>query len=55
MARASRVEVEHSAPALIVTDGEVVTTDARRLVAEALPHALEVIVEPPHTKKDRTL
>jgi YegS/Rv2252/BmrU family lipid kinase len=54
MACASRVEVEYSAPALIVTDGEVVATDARRVVAEVMPRALELIVEPSHTRKDHT-
>jgi diacylglycerol kinase family enzyme len=44
MARARRVEVEYSTPALVVTDGEVVANDVQWLVAEALPHALEVIV-----------
>jgi YegS/Rv2252/BmrU family lipid kinase len=44
MARASRVEVVYSTPALIVTDGEVIATDAQRLEVDIVQQMLEIIV-----------
>lgn len=44
MARSNRVEVEYTAPALIITDGERVVTDARSATVTLLPQALDVIV-----------
>jgi YegS/Rv2252/BmrU family lipid kinase len=44
MARASHITVEYTRPALIVTDGEVVATAARRLTVDVLPAALALLV-----------
>jgi YegS/Rv2252/BmrU family lipid kinase len=44
MARASHITVEYTRPALIVTDGEVIATAARRLTVDVLPAALALLV-----------
>jgi YegS/Rv2252/BmrU family lipid kinase len=44
MAQASAIEVVYSAPALVVTDGETIASDAQHLQVELLPHALAFIV-----------
>jgi diacylglycerol kinase family enzyme len=43
MARASHVTVEYIRPALVVTDGEVIATTARRLTVDALSAALVLL------------
>jgi YegS/Rv2252/BmrU family lipid kinase len=44
MARTAAVEVEYSAPSLVVTDGEVAARDVQHLEAQVLPRALTLIV-----------
>jgi diacylglycerol kinase family enzyme len=43
MGRAEQIEVIANAPMPVATDGEVVATDARRVVVEVLPAAIELI------------
>ncbi|NJK82180.1 MAG: diacylglycerol kinase family lipid kinase [Chloroflexaceae bacterium] len=44
MGQAQRVEVAFSVPTLVTSDGEVIATDARELVVEALPGVVDLVV-----------
>lgn len=43
IAQARRITVEYSAPTLVITDGEVIATDAQHLEVAVLPCALQIL------------